>query len=45
MMVLGGAMKKLDSYLTQAVKQRLQDIREGKKNIPVRLFKLSIDQR
>ena len=34
-LALGGAMKKLDSYLTLEVKQRLHDMQEGKKDIPV----------
>ena len=38
MMALGGAMKKLDRFLTTEVKQRLQDMQDGKKEIPVCLF-------
>ena len=34
-MALGGAMKKLKSYLTLEVEQRLQSLREGKEDIPV----------
>lgn len=37
-MALGGAMKKLDRLLTLEVERRLQDMQEGKKNIPVRHF-------
>lgn len=36
MMALGGAMKKVDNFLTAEVKRRLQDMQDGKKNIPVR---------
>lgn len=39
MMALGGAMKKLDRYLTLEVQRRLQDMQDmqdGKKHIPVR---------
>ena len=32
-------MKKLDGHVTRAVKQRLQDMRQGKENIPVSPFK------
>ena len=39
MMALGGAMKKVDEFLTAEVKRRLQDMQDGKKDIPVRLFK------
>lgn len=38
MMALGGAMKKLDKLLTVEVEQRLRDIQDGKKEIPVRHF-------
>lgn len=38
MMALGGAMKRLDKLLTAAVEQRLRDIQDGKKTIPVRHF-------
>ena len=34
-LALGGAMKKLSSFLTLEVKQRLRDMQEGKKDIPV----------
>ena len=34
-LALGGAMKKLERYLTLEVEQRLRDMQEGKKNIPV----------
>ncbi|MCJ1424276.1 hypothetical protein MMC29_002163, partial [Sticta canariensis] len=34
MMALGGAMKKVDNFLTAEVKRRLQDMQDGKKNIP-----------
>lgn len=35
MLALGGAMKKLKSYLTLEVRQRLRDMQEGKEDIPV----------
>lgn len=34
-LALGGAMKKLERYLTLEVEQRLRDMQEGKKDIPV----------
>ncbi len=35
MLALGGALKKLESYLTLEIEQRLHDIQDGKKEIPV----------
>ena len=42
MMALGGAMKKVDKILTPEVERRLQDMQNGKKNIPVRHSKKNI---
>ena len=36
LLALGGAMKKIESYLTVEVAQRLHDMQEGRKEIPVR---------
>lgn len=35
MLAFGGAMKKLERYITLEVKQRLYDMQEGNKEIPV----------
>ena len=34
-MAFGGAMKRLEGYLTLEVKQRLRDMQGGKKDVPV----------
>ncbi len=34
-LALGGAMKKLNRYLTFEIEQWLRDMQEGKKDIPV----------